>query len=126
MIQVETTVISDNCNAWKERLNDHRNKLNDCLRYLQEAAGRMLSKEQLREVGQLYNQFHVQLVNIHDLKHAIRSHLRKTDYEFNVKNGHLNDDTMAEHETLLARYSHLEERLQELRVRFVSFVGRLN
>lgn len=125
MIQVENSVISDNCNAWRERLKDHRDKLNECQRHLQESAGKMLSQEQLRIVEQLHNQFHVQLVNIHDLKHAIKAHLKKSDYEFDLKNGHINDDTLAEHKALLARYSGLEERLHELQDRFRNFLSRI-
>ena len=124
MIQVESTVISDNCNAWRERLKDHRSKLSECQRHLQESAARRLSRDQLQEVEQLHNQFHVQLVNVHDLKHAIKTHLKKTDYELNVKNGHINDDTLAEHELLLSKYSGLEERLHELQSRFSRFLAQ--
>ncbi|RYY56356.1 MAG: hypothetical protein EOO09_06980 [Chitinophagaceae bacterium] len=125
MIQVETTVISDNCTAWRDRLREHREKLNDCQHQLQQLAARELTTDQLRDLEQLHNQFHVQLVNIHDLKHSIKTHLKKTDFEFNVKNGHLNDDTLAEHEVLLTRYSGLEERLQELQDRFTRFVKKV-
>ena len=126
MIQVETTVISDNCLAWKDRLNAHREKLSRCQKHLQFAARRQLTREQLQDVEQLHNQLHVQLVNIHDLKHAIRSHLKKTDHEFDVKYGHLNDDTLAEHEELMQRYSALEERLHELQDRFAAFLRALS
>ncbi|RYY60792.1 MAG: hypothetical protein EOO05_08700 [Chitinophagaceae bacterium] len=126
MIQVENNVISDSCNAWRERLKDHREKLNECQRHLQESAAKQLTRDQLQEVEQLHNQFHVQLVNIHDLKHAIKTHLKKTGYEFDVKHGHLNDDTLAEHEELLARYSGLEERLHELQARFNRYLGQFN
>ena len=126
MIQVETSMISGNCNAWRNRLKVHRDKLNECQVHLQEAAGRRLTSHQLQDVEQLHNQFHIQLVNIHDLKLAIRVHLKKADYEFNTKNGHLNDDTLAEHEVLLERYSYLEQLLQGLQDRFRTFLARLS
>lgn len=126
MIQVETSVISDNCLAWKERLNSYRAKLAECQSILQEAARKQLTREELLQVEQLHNQLHVQQVNIHDLKHAIRSHFKKTDHEFQRREGHLKDDTMAEHTELLNRYRALEERLRELQSRFVNTVNRFN
>src|SRR5687768_206945 len=103
MVQVETSQLTGECNSWREKLRQFREEFSKDKTKLQEAASRTLSKDQLQQVEHLHNQFHIQLINIHDLKHAIKSHDQKMSYEKAI-NGKLNGETMAEHENLLDQY----------------------
>jgi len=124
MVQVETSQLSGECNTWRERLRQYRDELSKDKRKLQDAASQPLSKDQLQDVEHLHNQFHIQLINIHDLKHAIKTHEHKMNHEKNVNNGMLHAETLAEHENLLDQYQTLDLTLQELRAEFDGFLSR--
>ncbi len=127
MIQVETSLINQQCEAWKDRLRNFRTALGNDLRSLQQAAaGRLLTHDQLLQVERLHNQVHIQQINIHDLKHEVKAHQKKTGYETNVNNGHLKDDTMAQHDGLDARYNSLIGTLDQLRTNFSRFLSQLS
>ncbi|HJS53949.1 MAG TPA: hypothetical protein VJ765_05375, partial [Chitinophagaceae bacterium] len=101
MVQVETSQLSGECNTWREKLRHYRDEFSKDKTKLQDAASQPLSKDQLQDVEHLHNQFHIQLINIHDLKHAIKSHERKMIHEKELNAGKLHAETLAEHENLL-------------------------
>ena len=124
MVQVEIAQLTGECNTWRESLRQFREEFNQDKAKLQQAVSQPLSKDQLQDVEHLHNQFHIQLINIHDLKQAIKHHDRKISFETSVNKGQLNDETVAEHEKLFDRYQHLENMLLELREEFNSFLHR--
>ena len=124
MVQVEIAQLTAECNSWRDALRKYREEFTQDKAKLQQAAHHTLSKDQLQDVEHLHNQFHIQLINIHDLKQAIKGHDRKMAYETGVNAGQLNDETVAEHENLFDQYQHLEQTLLELRDEFNSFLNR--
>jgi ABC-type phosphate transport system auxiliary subunit len=124
MVQVEIAQLAGECNAWRESLRQYREEFTQDKAKLQQAASQPLSKELLQEVEHLHNQFHIQLINIHDLKQAIKNHDRKMNFEMQANNGQLNDETVAEHESLFDQHQHLEQTLRDLRQEFNDFLGR--
>lgn len=122
MVQVELAQFTGECNAWREKLRGYREEFTQDKAKLQDAANQPLSKVQLQDVEHLHNQFHIQLINIHDLKQQIKTHDRKMTHEMNVNNGHLNDESTARHEKLFDSYQHLEEKLLDLRNEFQHFL----
>jgi hypothetical protein len=121
MVQVETSQLIAECEAWRQTLRQYREEFTQDKTKLQLAASRSLSKDQLQEVEHLHNQFHIQLINIHDLKQAIKNHDRRIGFEVREQNG-LNEETVAEHENLFGQYQSLEHTLQELREEFDTFL----
>src|SRR5215475_788644 len=124
MVQADISQLSRECNTWRESLRTYRDDFNACKNKLQELASRPLSKDDLTEVEHYHNQFHIQLINIHDLKQAIKNHDRKVDFETGLHNGQLNEDTLADHENLYDQYQSLEHRLFDLRDEFKNFLER--
>jgi hypothetical protein len=124
MVQVETSQLTGECNSWREKLRQYRDEFSKDKIKLQEAVSQTLSKDQLQQVEHLHNQFHIQLINIHDLKHAIKAHDQKINWEMNVNQGKLTNETVAHHESLLEQYQHLDSTLLELREEFDSFLNR--
>lgn len=124
MVQVEIAQLTGECSSWKESLRKYREEFTQDKAKLQQAVSQPLSKDQLQDVEHLHNQFHIQLINIHDLKQAIKTHERKMSYEMNANNGQLNDETVAEHEHLFNEYQSLEQTLLELREEFAGFLSR--
>lgn len=123
MVQVETSQLTGECNSWRENLRQLRDEFSKDKIKLQDAVSQPLSKDQLQQVEHLHNQFHIQLINIHDLKHAIKAHEHKMHHEMKV-HGKLHTETLAEHENLLDQYQHLDSTLQELREEFDGFLSR--
>ena len=124
MVQVDISQLSGECNAWREKLRNYREEFNSYETKLRKVAGQQLSKDQLHEVEHLHNQFHIQLINIHDLKQAIKVHDRKINFEKAAFNGKANEDSLARHEELLEEYQSLSQTLDKLREKFGDFLKR--
>ena len=124
MVQVDISQLSGECNVWREKLRNYREEFSNDEATLRQVAGQPLSKEQLQQVEHLHNQFHIQLINIHDLKQSIKAHDRKINFEKIAFNGSANEESYSNHESLLEEYQSLEQTLQELRNEFNDFLKR--
>jgi predicted oxidoreductase len=122
MVQTDISQLSAESAEWRQILRNHRLELNDFKKALQETCKNSLTKEQLLEVEHYDNQFHIQLINIHDLKHEIKNHDRKVQYELS-KNEYVSGETFSEHERLLDEFLNLENTLQQLRNEFKDFIN---
>src|SRR6478672_5406074 len=101
MVQVDISQLSGECNTWREGLRQLRDEFSRNKILLQQAASPTLSKDQLHDVEHFHNQFHIQLINIHDLKQSIKIHDRKMNFEKVAFNGYVNEDSLSRHESLL-------------------------
>lgn len=123
MVQVDISQLTRECNGWREQLRSYREEFTQDESRLRQAAGQPLSKDQLQQVEHLHNQFHIQLINIHDLKQSIKAHDRKMNFEMAAFNGTANEDTLARHEQLHEEFQNLEQTLSELRSEFNGFLS---
>ena len=124
MVQTDISQLSGECSTWRANLRTYREEFTQDKVRLQQAAGHTLPKDRLQDVEHLQNQFHIQLINIHDLKQAIKVHDRKVNFETESNKGQLHEETLAEHENLFDQYQSLENTLQELRSEFKGFLER--
>lgn len=123
MVQVDISQLSAECNAWRQQLRNLRDEFTKNETRLQQAVSGPLRKEQFQEVEHLHNQFHIQLINIHDLKQAIKSHDRRMSFERAAFNGSVNEDSLTRHETLLLEFQSLQNTLEQLRFNFNDFLS---
>jgi len=114
MVQTEISQFTRECNDWRETLRSHRDELHQMQTTLQKAVNHPLSKEERTELEHLQNQLHIQLINIHDLKHAVKMHDRKLHVEVSG-NSEFSDNVSAYHENLYDSYQTLSTTLSELR-----------
>src|ERR1700716_2665589 len=126
MVQADISQLSAECNSWRETLRSNRDEFTEFKRHLQSAAGHPLSKDQLQDVERYHNQFHIQLINIHDLKQSVKTHDRKVNYQLAEHTGQGNEETLSEHEHIFGEYKSLEQTLQELRQDFNRLMERLH
>ena len=124
MVQADISQLSAECNTWRETLRNYRQEFTDLKKHLQQIASHPLSKDDLTDLEHYQNQFHIQLINIHDLKHDIKSHERRVSFETSSHDGQLEERTVADHEVLYEQYIRLENTLQGLREDFTSFTER--
>ena len=121
MVTTEVAQLSKECNAWRETLRSFKDEFGRFKNRLQDLAGRQTQRDVLLEVEHLDNQFHIQLINIHDLKQSIKIHQRQIDAGMAANNGTVPDEILAHHENLFDDYQQLENTLQELRQEFGHF-----
>ena len=124
MVTVDISQLSGECSTWRESLRSYREDLNQLKKQLQQTVAQNLSKEQLHDVEHYHNQFHIQLINVHDLKQSIKSHDRRVQFETAANSGQLTEDTIAEHERLFEEFQSLDSTIKNLREEFGDFVHR--
>ena len=124
MVTTEVAQLSQECNAWRESLRSYRDEFGKLKQQLQKIAGQQSLKEDLLQVEHLDNQLHIQLINIHDLKQAIKLHDRKIQQEMQKNNGKISDESLADHENLFDGYQSLEHTLREIKNEFSHFSSR--
>ena len=121
MVITDITQLSEECNTWKKTLRSQREALASCNNNLQQLAAKNLDRKNLLDVEHFQNQFHIQLINVHDLKHAIKDHEKIAEWELVKNNGVFSDATWAAHEDLFDQYTQLEHTLQDLKTDFEKF-----
>ena len=124
MVQVDISQLSRECNIWRDELRRYRDEFNRDEAQLRQEAGKPLSKDQLLQVEHLHNQFHIQLINIHDLKQAIKIHDRKMNFEMTAFNGLVNEESYSRHEKLAEELQSLKITLKSLCNEFDQFLDR--
>ncbi|MBD0279082.1 MAG: hypothetical protein M3342_16985 [Bacteroidota bacterium] len=125
MVQTEIAQLATESAEWHQALRNYRDELQQSRKELEKACQWQLSKDQLHEVEHLNNQFHIQLINIHDLKQSIKNHERSIQSEQHQKEN-ISEELLARHEDLFDQYNNLENTLQELRSEFRQFISSLH
>ena len=80
----QNKTIVEECNHWQQQLALYREKVNNLKKALYLFAPGKTDNTILTEIEHFHNQFHIQLINIHDLKHEIRNHLHETEKYPNI------------------------------------------
>jgi len=125
MVTTDVTQLAGECNTWRMKLRSHRDQLSRLNNSLQDLAAKQHSRQILQDVEHFHNQFHIQLINVHDLKHSIKDHEKIADWEMGRMEGQCSDATWAAHEDLYDQYQQLDHTLDELKKDYENFSGRL-
>ncbi|HTL10094.1 MAG TPA: hypothetical protein VL307_17590 [Chitinophagaceae bacterium] len=126
MVTTDIAQLTEECNTWRQQMRNYREEITHLKNQLRQIAMKVTSRDQLRDVDHYENQFHIQLINIHDLKHSIKVHDYKAMVAKQENNGRVTHTTLAEHQHLFAEYRRLQHLLDELKDRFNQFVSKLN
>ncbi|HTE11639.1 MAG TPA: hypothetical protein VK645_11720 [Chitinophagaceae bacterium] len=126
MVTTDISQLTAECNTWRQQMRKYREDITSLKNQLREIALKVTRHDQLQDVEHYENQFHIQLINIHDLKHSIKVHDYKTMVARIESNGKVNHTTLAEHEHLFTEYRRLQSLLDELKDRFHQFISKLN
>jgi hypothetical protein len=125
MVQTDISQLSAECTEWRQILRNYRDELQESKKSLESICRKDLQKQSLQDVEHFDNQFHIQLINIHDLKQFIKAHERKIGIE--ASSGEtIGEETYTEHEALLDQFISLESTLQELRNEFKNFISAVS
>ena len=125
MVQTDISQITAECSEWRQVLRNYRDEFQQNKKELESHCRSQLSRDQLHEVEHFHNQFHIQLINIHDLKQAIKAHERTLQYELSAQNAP-SELTVNRHEQLYEQFSSMEMTLLDLRTEFQNFCSQVS
>lgn len=77
--EAQNKTLIEECNKWYAVLALYREKINNLKTELYFFAPGKTDHVMLKEIEHYHNQFHIQLINIHDLKHEIRHHTHEAE-----------------------------------------------
>ena len=123
MVTTDISQLTTECNTWKTNLRNFREQLTQSKHLLEKVASRQISRNALQDIEHYDNQFHIQLINIHDLKQAIKENERTAGWERNSEKG-ITDAVWTKHEDLYQQYQQLEHTLQDLKTAFEQFLDQ--
>jgi hypothetical protein len=121
----ETGQLAGECTLWIDTLRSFRNKFQHHKVMLLQLAADQTQKDMLLEIEHFDNQFHIQLINIHDLKQSIKKHMNKIAFEKTFNNGHYSDDILARQEYLYDEFQRLDTTLHIISREFDRFAKYL-
>ena len=124
MVTTDISQIAGECSTWRNTLRDQRADFTSLKEKLQLLSTNLQEKNELQDLEHLQNQFYIQLINIHDLKHAIKEHEQIAAWE-KERNGQVTDATLSAHEDLHNQYEQLQVTLRSVKQEFSSFVNKL-
>lgn len=128
MVTTTTEVgqLASECTLWIDTLKSFKQQFTNHKNLLQQHSAEQTQHDVLLEVEHLHNQFHIQLINIHDLKQAVKRHMQDMSYERSKNTGTFSDDVLAKHEYLYDEFQRLEATLNIISRefdRFVKYIG---
>lgn len=103
------------CKQWYDVLVSYRSKLNSLKSELYLFAPGKTEEDVLKGIEHFHNQFHIQLINVHDLKHQIKHHIHEAERHPNF--GH-----RIPHHYVKEKFDNLLLDLDKLEDDFVEFV----
>lgn len=118
--------LTSECTSWIDTLKSFKQQFHNHKHLLQQHCAEQTHHDVLLEIEHLHNQFHIQLINIHDLKQSVKRHMQEISYERARNNGALSDDVLARHEYLYDEFQRLESTLNIISRefdRFVKYIG---
>jgi hypothetical protein len=74
----------EECSQWLDTLVSNREKINKLKNELYYFAPGKTDTDELIGIEHFHSQFHIQLINIHDLKHEIRLHIKEAERYPNI------------------------------------------
>jgi uncharacterized protein YukE len=126
MVTTDIAQLTEECNTWRAKMRQYREEFTNLKNQLRQIALRVTNHDQLQDVEHYENQFHIQLINIHDLKHSIKVHDFKTTATQAGNDGKINHTVLAEHQHLYSEYQRLQHLLEDLKDRFTQFIHKLS
>jgi hypothetical protein len=77
--EIQYKQMIEECNDWYKLLATHRENINKLKTELYFFAPGKTDHDVLEQIEHFHNLFHIELINIHDLKHEIRFHVLEAE-----------------------------------------------
>jgi len=106
----------DEAMEWISHLRTYIGNINELKNKLYAWAANTSDRDALIQIERYHNQFHIQLINLHDLKHSIRLYMNECKL-------HPNADHSVKHQDLEEQYNFLINDLDHLKNNFTAFIS---
>jgi hypothetical protein len=106
----------DEAKKWIDNLVTYVSSINELKNKFYKWAAGKSDHDVLVQIEHYHNQFHIQLINLHDLKHAIRHYMQE------IKLAPDGDHT-TQHNQLEEQYNFLVKDLDRLKADFKAFIA---
>ena len=116
LTETQPQLLLDEAKKWIDNLVTYVTGINESKNRFYKWATGKTNRDVLMQIEHFHNQFHIQLINLHDLKHAIRQHMQ----EVRLNTDH---DHSGNHLQLEDQYNFLVNDLDHLRTDFTRFTA---
>lgn len=123
MVLEEISQLIEDCDVKRATLSSYRESINHLQKSLLKLASQRLEKTDLTDLEHYQNQFHIQLINIHDLKHDLKAYQHRLRVESHLHDG-VSQDTLSKHKELADQYDLLDKIIKDLNSDFESFMTK--
>ena|SRR5258706_10962230 len=106
----------DEAKKWIDSLKTYVDNINELKNKFYKWAAGKSDYDVLVQIEQYHNQFHIQLINLHDLKHSIRLHMQELKLNPDA-------DHTEKHQQLEEQYDFLINELDHLKADFTAFIA---
>lgn len=113
------------CGNWRQSLHEFRDELLTMQKSLENSNYSLLPKEKRSQLEHLQNQLMVQLMNVHDLRQAVKRHDKHIVVEIKPASHNRFHQVSAQHESLHTNYTYVKGTLDELKSHMKKFISSL-
>jgi len=116
LTETQPQPLLDEAKNWVDHLVPYVESINELKTKLYKWAAGKSDRDELMQIEHFHNQFHIQLINLHDLKHAIRHHMKEVKLSTVVNH-------TEQHQQLEEQYNFLVKDLDNLKTEFTKFIA---
>ena len=116
LTETQPQQLLDEARNWIDHLVPYVQNINELKNTFYKWAAGKSDHDVLVQIEHYHNQFHIQLINLHDLKHAIRFHMKEVDLMPDAEH-------TAKHQQLEEQYDFLINDLDQLKADFTAFIS---
>ena len=114
LVETQQQQLLEEAKRWISHLKTYIENINELKNKLYKWVPGKSDHNVLVQIERYHNQFHIQLINLHDLKHSIKLHIKELQ---------LNPDSTEEHQQLEEQYNFLTNDLDHLNSDFRAFIS---
>ena len=116
LVETQQQVLLDEARQWISNLVTYIANINDMKGKLYKWVTGKSDHDELVQIERYHNQFHIQLINLHDIKHSIKLHMK--ELQLNP-----DEDHTAKHQHLEEQYEFMINDLDNLKNDFMAFIS---
>ena len=114
LVETQQQQLLDEAKEWISALITYIANINELKNKLYKWVPGKSDHDDLVQIERYHNQFHIQQINLHDLKHSLRLHMQECKLSPDA-------DHVAKHQQLEEQYDFLVNDLDQLKADFIAF-----
>jgi hypothetical protein len=116
LVETQQQQLLDEAQGWISHLRTYIENINELKNKLYKWVPGKSDHNVLVQIERYHNQFHIQLINLHDLKHSIKLYMKDLQYNPDA-------DHNEQHQELEEQYNFLTKDLDHLNADFTEFTS---